>query len=546
MSKRPAVGPARLFAAAVVLLVCLAAFWWRLGSLGLIDPDEPFYAKSAREMLHAGDWVVPRIFDHPQFEKPPVVYWLLMASARALGPTELAGRLPAALFATALTFLTFAFGVRVLGFRAGFLAAIVLATGVEFLVTARMILTDMIFATFLAGSVFALWFAGRDEANRARWFAVACAASGAAALTKGPLGILIPGFAIVALFLSGANPFPRRRGAILLGAGLFLAIAVPWYAVMIHRFGMEYVRSFFVHENVDRLFVAEHPSNNRVYYYGLVLLLGSIPWLPLLPALARRAWRGAREGGIARYLGVWLVLSVAFFTLAASKLPTYVLFAFVPVALFAGLALDRMIEGVDGAGWEWPAALALALAQAVTLFGATRLPVVAPFALPATVIAAFLLLAALLLALRRWRAWVGASALAGLAIPVACLGLGGPGVDAMVSVRPLAAAIERDDAPADTVLASPILARGVAYYTGRPVAVLTNRPSPFFTPHPLRIVLGTEGLAQYLTAHDGGVACAVSREWGRLARGLPDTTRWSATPSGEKLLVLAGAKDPAR
>ena len=69
--------------AALLLVVCVLAFGWRLGRLGLIDPDEPFYAQTAAEMLDRHDWLTPHIFGHPQFEKPPVVYWLMMSSMTA-------------------------------------------------------------------------------------------------------------------------------------------------------------------------------------------------------------------------------------------------------------------------------------------------------------------------------------------------------------------------------------------------------------------------------------------------------------------------------
>src|SRR5207248_3465130 len=76
----------------VLLLVCFVAFWWRLGTLGLIDPDEPFYAQTAREMIQTGDWLTPRIFGAPQFEKPILYYWLVAGSFRYLGESEFAGR----------------------------------------------------------------------------------------------------------------------------------------------------------------------------------------------------------------------------------------------------------------------------------------------------------------------------------------------------------------------------------------------------------------------------------------------------------------------
>src|SRR6266516_2707903 len=141
----------------LLLLVCGLVFWWRLGRLGLIDPDEPFYAQTTSEMLEHRDWLTPRIFGHPQFEKPILFYWLSLASFSVLGRGESAARVPGALFATLLVMLVYGFGARAFGRRSGFLAALVLATTVAFVATARLMLTDVVFAFFVCAACFALW-----------------------------------------------------------------------------------------------------------------------------------------------------------------------------------------------------------------------------------------------------------------------------------------------------------------------------------------------------------------------------------------------------
>src|SRR5882672_192322 len=97
---------------ALLLLVCALAFGLRLGRLGLIDPDEPFYAQTAVEMLARHDLVTPRNFDHPQFEKPALFYWLACAAFTVLGRTEAAARLRGAAAATMLVLLTWSFARR--------------------------------------------------------------------------------------------------------------------------------------------------------------------------------------------------------------------------------------------------------------------------------------------------------------------------------------------------------------------------------------------------------------------------------------------------
>src|SRR6266581_1077178 len=170
----------------LIALVCTVVFWWRLGRLGLIDPDEPFYAQTAHEMVASGDWVTPQIFGKPQFEKPIFFYWMTAASFVVFGETEFAARVPAALPATLLVGLVYAFGCGFVGRRAALLSAIVLATGIEYAIMSRLMLTDIALALFISGALFSYWRAMEDEARRTRWILLHFVCGGLAALTKGP------------------------------------------------------------------------------------------------------------------------------------------------------------------------------------------------------------------------------------------------------------------------------------------------------------------------------------------------------------------------
>jgi 4-amino-4-deoxy-L-arabinose transferase-like glycosyltransferase len=522
----------------VTSLLCGVAFCWRLGSLGLIDPDQPFCSQSSREMLAAHDWSTPRIFDRPQFEKPILLYWLSMGSFRSIGDNEFAARVPAALFATLLVFLTWAFGARAFSGRAAFLAAVVLATSVEFFVSARMMLTDMVFAAFVCGSVFSLWLASRSVRRPGLWFVVACGMSALAVLTKGPLGVLLPVLAIPAMLLARGHRLSVRPLPLAIGLSIFAAIAVPWYAIMLQRFGRSYFDAFFVHENVERFFHAEHRSNNHAYYYLAVLAAGSIPWTPALAALASPGRRRAMWDDTSRFLLFWGLLCLAFFTLAQSKLPSYVLFLFVPLALLIGRALDLLLR-TDGRGRleRWVMG-ALGLAQAVPFLVAPRMPPYRSLAWPLGLVAACLLIALVLQTRRVSVAWIAASASSSIVLLLVCLTWAGPSVDAIVSTRSLSREILGELRPSETLMTSPLLARGVSYYTRRPVMVLSDRPRPFYTPHPLPIISGSRDLHRYLEG-GGSALCATStHDWARLQPAL-------RRDAGAALATI-GANDVAR
>ena len=529
--------------AVVLLLACALAFGWRLGRLGLIDPDEPFYAQTAVEMLDRHDWLTPHIFGHAQFEKPAFFYWLACASFSAFGRGEAAARLPGALAATVLVFMAWGFGRRAFGPRAGLLAGLVLATGIAFAVTARMMLTDVVFAAFVCASCFAFWRAAEPAdgspptPGRGWWFAAASAASALAVLTKGPLGLLIPGLAAWAWLRVEPRALPVRGRVLGATAALYILIAVPWYAAMIALYRWSYVHAFFIHENLERLVRAEHPANNRLEYYPAVLILGSFPWIPLLGVTLLRVRRLLASGSAARFLGCWFATSFVFFTLAQSKLPTYILFLFVPLALLSGATLDALLREGFRTRAERVTALALAAVQALGVCAVFVFPAYRAFFAPAAAAALCLALAAVLLARRPSAGWIGASAAATFALIVGATTWSASAIEAETSVRPAAQALERGGNAAAPVLASAFLVRGVYFYTHRGARVLSNREQPFFTPHPLPVVRGPGELREFVREHGTTLCVMRGKEWREIERRDSTEIRAARDTVGDKLIV---------
>jgi 4-amino-4-deoxy-L-arabinose transferase-like glycosyltransferase len=177
------------FQATFLVVLVFILFWWRLGSLGLIDPDEPFYALTSREMVQSGDWVTPRVFGEPQFEKPILFYWETCLSQVIFGDNEFGARVPGALAASLVVFLTWYIGRRLLNPLAGFLSAVVLASGGLFIVMSRLMLTDLSHTFFISAGMYCLWRAFHDEEKRFRWLVALTVTSALSMLTKGPQGV---------------------------------------------------------------------------------------------------------------------------------------------------------------------------------------------------------------------------------------------------------------------------------------------------------------------------------------------------------------------
>lgn len=539
----------------ILLLLCAVTFGWRLGHIGLIDPDEPFYAQSATEMLAQHDWVTPRIFGHPQFEKPILFYTLEMASIRLFGHTETAERLPAAVFGTLLVLLTYAFGARVLGREAGLWSALVLGTGALYMGCSRMVLTDVIFAFFVCGCCFACWAALDPVSPRQRAWLLAGLFAGGALLTKGPLGLAIPVLACVtAAGLS--RPLARPRGAMLAGGvALMFLVAAPWYGVMLARYGMDYVRAFFVHENIDRLLYAEHGSNNHFYYYPAVLVIGSLPWIPAIAVTLARLRQPLPNARVWRFLLCWLGSSIVLFTAAASKLPTYVLFAFVPLSLLVGGTIAALVRGGFRHSAERRLAIGAALVQALAMLALPVLPATRGVGtVPLALTGVALLAAALLVAGRRFVAWGWTSALAGAGAIVALMIWSPAALESGLSMRPVATMLRLSgtlDTPGgrDSIYASPVLVRGLVYYSGVTPLVVSQKPNPFWTDSRIPIVVGAAAMTPLLRS--GSVRCVLRpSEWKRMRRELPVALLADSLHVGNKILLGAPvhplASAPAR
>jgi 4-amino-4-deoxy-L-arabinose transferase-like glycosyltransferase len=524
----------------ILSLLCYVAFWWRLGQIGLIDPDEPFYAQTAREMVETNDWITPHIFGAPQFEKPIFYYWLVAASFKLFGQTEFAGRASTALAGSLIVLMTYAFTRRVFNQRAGLLSSIVLATGLEFIIMSRLMLTDIALALFLAGAFFCYWLAGAESARRNVCIFLHLAFIGLAVLMKGPIGFLFPALGIPAYAWATKRPLLYRGAGFWTGALVCALIAVPWYAVMLWKFGWEYFNDFFIHENVMRLLRAEHRANNHFYYYPGVLALGSIPWMPLLAVMLSRSLRGIRSDERVFFLWCWSLTSLGFLTIVQSKLPSYIFFLFVPLAIMLGTTLDSLLSDGFRSVFERRLAIAVAAIQFVATLVAPFIKVAKPFTTPALLAGACLGIALVFLFKLQLRAWFLANAMTMLVLVGAALIIVAPNVDAVSSARPLAQAVLQHRKNDEPIISTKFLVRGVTFYTRAGVSVYGMSGKTFWTPHrALSSVDGKEGLNELLREHGSAIFALRLGDWNDLSKDGVIETHEAFETMGDKVMVRA-------
>lgn len=313
----------------------------------LYSPDEGRYTNVALNMLDSGDWMHPRLHHEVEhWSKPPFTYWAIAASVGLFGRNEFAARLPGALAFAATILLMLRLGRRFVPAQP-WLPALVYASFLFPPLAANLVTTDTLLTFWETATVvgFVEWWWARDERDSARARLLLGVAAGFAFLTKGPPALL----ALAGCLAFAAFDTDRRRLRGLLHPRVwlpFLLIGGSWY-LAVGAQEPQVMRYFLVEEVVNR--VASDKMRRNAEWYGAfkvylpTLLLGSLPWLPVLLRAAWRHRRDARrrlaESPLARLLLCWLLLPLLVFMLARSRLPLYVLPLFAPLALLAARAL---------------------------------------------------------------------------------------------------------------------------------------------------------------------------------------------------------------
>lgn len=373
-ARQPGRGFAYSAAALFSLLVLLAIAWFgTLDQRKLVKSDEGRYAEISREMAQSGDWITPRYNDVKYFEKPPLLYWASAAAFKVFGETEWAARLWVALTGFAGVLIAYFAGCALFGATAGLLGAIVLASSPLWVLASHFNTTDMGVSFFIEAALLAFLAAQRagTSERKVRFLMLACwAAMGFAVLSKGLIGIVLPGL-VLACYVTITRDF-RPIGRLHLGKGLllFLIIVVPWFLAVSLR-NPEFPRFFFIHEHFGRFTQVEGYNRYGPWWYFLAIIaVGMLPWIFIVPrglaeGLSFRGRDSASEVEPRLFLLLWIVVITVFFSVSRSKLPGYIVPVVPALSLLVGLALSRM--SMEGFRWFLVCTAVLATATLVVM-----------------------------------------------------------------------------------------------------------------------------------------------------------------------------------
>ena len=351
--------------AVVLLFVMSGLLLYPCMSFHLFEPDEGRYAQIPREMLDAGEWIVPTLQGEAYLDKPPLFYWLVMLSYTLFGYHDWAARLVPVLAMHVTVLVTYLLGRRVVGERPAFWGSLLLTVSPYFLGVGRLLVFDGLLTLWVTLALLAMYLSQSLERKRSEvteifayasgseimWL-LAAAACGLGVLTKGPVALLLvlAPFALQRLLVRDRVAISWRAWGVF--GSVVLAISLPWYvAVCVVR--PEFARYFFWQHNVER-FIDPFDHARPLWFYVPIVAFGLLPGVLLAWPIGRFLFSARPDDAARRCVGLGYVLlagigCVAFFSLAGSKLPTYILPAFPPLCLALGCFVTR--TGWDRSRW---------------------------------------------------------------------------------------------------------------------------------------------------------------------------------------------------
>jgi 4-amino-4-deoxy-L-arabinose transferase-like glycosyltransferase len=332
--------------------------WWGWAALAVVwlatiqirpmlDPDEGRYAEIPREMVATGNWVTPRLDGLKYFEKPALQYWATAVLYSVAGLSNWSSRLWTVGLGFACLPLIYAWLARLYDRRSALAAVAILAMSPYFGVIGHLDLLDASFTFFMCATVlaFALAQSAPERSGTERNWMLACwAAAALAVLSKGIVVFVLAGGALIGYSIAERDVEPWRRLRLLPGVPLFLALAAPWFIVVSLR-NPDFAPFFFIHEHFARFLTQEAQRVEPWWYFLALLLLGALPWFLAMLRASLPAWRESRSNTSfkpLKFLLIFSAVTLGFFSISGSKLATYILPMFPPLAAFTAVAVaDR-------------------------------------------------------------------------------------------------------------------------------------------------------------------------------------------------------------
>jgi 4-amino-4-deoxy-L-arabinose transferase-like glycosyltransferase len=467
----------------LIVLVAASALLLFLGldASTIWDANEAYYVETPRQMVQSGDYVNPTFNGAPRFNKPVLSYWVVAAFYKVFGVSVWAERVAIAIGALGIAAAAFVIARVTWSLRAAWIAALVILSAPRVVFFARRIFIDVWVTMFMSLVLMFFVLAEARPQHRRRYLLLMYAAAGLGVLTKGPVAIVLPALAFGVYLLVQRRPRDILRMHLVTGALIVIAIVAPWYAMVYAQHGWEYIREFFIGENLERYSDTYGAQARSVFFYIPVLLTELFPWSLFVPVAV---WAGVRSRTpTVRLLLAWVAVIVLVFTFSSTKQDLYIFpIAAALAALIAGV-LDRAIDGVQPDAryvrWTWPVVVVLLVVFRIGLQGLFGLDDSAYYVRGASIAAGLLLAGAIALSIfwlrRRAIEPVAALAATFVAANYVLVLVALPDFERFKPVAPLSAAA-RQRAPGAHVVQYRVALPSMVWYLDRPIEEVLDEP----------------------------------------------------------------------
>lgn len=369
---------------ALLVLIIVPLFSLGLSNHGLWSADEPRVAEIGREMAITGNWAVPALNQRPFLEEPPLYYGTLALTFKAFGVSDKVARIPSAFFAFAAVLVLFFIANFLFGPRVALLSGLILATTGEYFRVAHTVIVDSALTFFVVCSMglFIIGYLSGSNRKKLLCYILLYVSSCLAFLTKGFIGIVIPGLGILVFLVADRNIKEIFKMRIWLGVLIFLVMTLPWFIALCYQGGMEHLEVFLVHNHLQRFLPGSFAGSisgeasghhHPFYYYLIEFPVGFLPWSILsIPVLFFTFSKSSQPETISfplekgrLFAKCWFIAGIIFLTVASTKRTLYLMPIFAPIAMLTALYIESTLlsQATNGINkvFLWVFALVIAM-----------------------------------------------------------------------------------------------------------------------------------------------------------------------------------------
>ena len=377
----------RLLTFLVVLFFGIIIFLLGLGSTGLVDETPPLFAAAGKAMSESGDWLTPKVNGIFRFDKPPLIYWL-MGLFYSLPKNEvwdslgtISARLPSAL---ASLFLMLMIGDTIYcwpqkGERklaTPIVASLSFALSPLLIVWSRTAVSDALLCGNLGISLLLFW--RRMASNKKENCISPWVFLGLAILTKGPVAFVLAALTISS-FLFVQKDWRDLLDKIKPKRGLLITVllSLPWYVLVLIKEGKPFWDSFFGYHNFQRYTSVVNNHAEPIWFFLYVMVIGSLPFTPFLFHGIFEAFKDLKTSfkkdcipseSLFIYCLCWLGSVFIFFSISATKLPSYWLPAMPAVAILTSNSYTKLQNQKKAFSSLWIINLFILLGLSIAFF----------------------------------------------------------------------------------------------------------------------------------------------------------------------------------